>query len=163
MDTLRIGGTPTVAGFDFAFQGLFGVWEAFPPSRQEGTVPATSTPQTNDSPNPTALFVTTSPGAGNSRPPSSGYSRRLSVSSHSKEPSANTLSSAATLLSSQPLDFDAAVDMLNEKRSKAEHALTRVGYSTLEVKTNRPGRRKLALALCDGDLSKDDFIKVLKE
>lgn len=178
MDTLRVAGVAQIGGFDFTYQGLFGIWEGFPATLSPGPLsfdPAFSiNPPTTPSPTP---FVpqpqlNESPSVPNltlpdpaTRPPSFGGVRpnRLSIGSHGREASSGLAQSRVSTLVP---DFDGAIAQLNQARLKAKSysvGINRFNHHSLDVKSLRSGRRQLTLALCDWDLSRDDFLDLLRK
>lgn len=177
MDTLRVAGVAQVGGFDFTYQGLFGIWEGFPttffsgplsfdPALSVNLPPAPSPtlfapqPQTDESPSVPNLTLPDPA----TRPPSLMGARpnRLSIGSHGRETSSGlTQSRISTLVP----DFDSAIGQLNQARLRAKgySVGNRFSHYSLDVKSLRSGRRQLALALCDWDLSRDEFLDLLRK
>lgn len=173
-----MGGVAQVGGFDFTYQGLFGVWDGFPTALPSG--PLTLDPALSinlpTAPSPTPFLPQPQPGESPfvsnltlpdaaTRPPSFGGVRpnRLSIGSHSREASSGL---AQSRVAASALDFDGAIGLLNQARLKAKSysaGINRFNHPPLDVKSLRSGRRQLALALCDWDLSRDEFLDLLRK
>ncbi|KAG8863265.1 hypothetical protein FRB96_008756 [Tulasnella sp. 330] len=173
MAILRVNDSSKVGGFDFSYQGLLGIWEGVQPlTPDDVTITRVSTPSATRSVSPSAssLHVSTDFHSSTSRPSSIGGGHRISL--HVREGSARDSGGSSSLSaltdrrgSVQNLDYDTAVEALNDMRNKIGAVDTLpmgVSYLALDVQTSRPGRRKLALALCDWDLTKEDFVTALQ-
>ncbi|KAG9038629.1 hypothetical protein FRB95_000218 [Tulasnella sp. JGI-2019a] len=169
MAILRVGDSSIVGGFDFSYQGLLGIWEGIRPiSADEVATTHPSTPNATRpvSPTTSSLHINTDVHPSPTLPPLIVSGHRISLHTRDgsgKEGGLPALTSRRT--SVQHLNFDAAIDSLNDMRSKIGTVDTLpvgMSYLALDVRTARSGRRKLALALCDWDLTKEDFVAALQ-
>ncbi|KAG8951415.1 hypothetical protein FRC04_006186 [Tulasnella sp. 424] len=157
MDTLRVGGIAQVGGFDFTYQGLFGIWDGFPTTLPSGPLSLDPALSINipTAPSPTPFLPQPQPGE------SPSVSNLTLPDAATRPPSLF----GGSRVAASPLDFDGAIGLLNQARLKAKSysaGINRFNHPSLDVKSLRSGRRQLALALCDWDLSRDEFLDLLR-
>lgn len=162
-----MGDSAKVEGFDFAYQGLIGIWEGFQPILGDEGFGRSGTVGRPESPFVASMHASVEVLPSGTRTPSALSGHRVQHSSHLRDGSGNDAGSihSSRRASTQLVNFDTAVSALNDARSKitgSDTVTVGMSYPPLDIKTAKHARRKLALALCEWDLTKDEFVSSLQ-
>ena len=164
-DVLRIGYSHKIHGFDFSHQGLLGIWEGFTPASTNLMERHPTLRSRPESPSIATLSLNSGLTPNTTRPPSvAPGAKRQSVTAYAyKEPAAPVPSLATARTQTNNAEFDIAVEILNDSRVKIRgRSYVGLGYPTISAKTHKAARRRLALALCEWDLSTEEFAMEIK-
>ncbi|KAI0355754.1 hypothetical protein OH77DRAFT_1402535 [Trametes cingulata] len=141
--------SPIIEGYDFAYQGVLGIWEGFRPTRRH---PPSSQP-TPRMPARSASAFFDGPGAS---PLLAPLSLDVHHRSHSRHSGGRKRSRPPP--SALPEDFVAAIEELNARSGNSES----VAAWRPSVHTARLAQRRFALQLCERSLAQDDLARSIK-
>ncbi|KAI0949126.1 hypothetical protein AcW1_008824 [Taiwanofungus camphoratus] len=133
--------TPRLEGYNFAYQGLFGIWEGLRSSQSQASSSGHPTPRM---PQRTTLLDI---------PGSTMPALDTGMGAHSKHGSQRRSHPPNTAL---PEDYLAAVNTLNDRSSSQQHVWRPA------VATAKLAQRRLALQLCGWSLGEDDLAHMIK-
>ncbi|KAG8931547.1 hypothetical protein FRC02_002535 [Tulasnella sp. 418] len=146
MKTLHDDRSHNVNGFDFSYQGLLGIWDGLASSysTESRLVHAIDTAA--------PINERLQDDAQVSPQYSQPYGRRSAELPRRD--------SSIPEMSGHVIGYDATLEILNSiRRSRANRESgIGMGYPEIDIPTNKLQRRKLGLALCDWDLTKDGFV-----
>ncbi len=139
--------SPVIEGYNFAYQGLSGIWEGFKPVRPS---PPSGQP-TPRLPTRSTLF---------DGPTASPLLAPLSLEVPTRRPSSKNTGRKRSQVpaSNLPEDFLAAIDELNARSGNSESAAS----WKPSVATGRLSQRRFALQLCGWSLAQDDLARAMR-
>ena len=150
LDSQRLLSSPTsiVEGYNFAYQGLLGVWEGFKPIRP-------APPSSQPTPRMHARNVLYDNGA-TASPLLRSLNLDVPTRSASRHRSGRGRNHASA--SNLPEDFLSAIEELNARSRAVSDGIAWKPF----VSTSRLAQRRLALQLCGWSLAQDDLTRAIE-